>query len=66
MRRTRRGVAIKVDDGSDRGYRTVVLEVLRRFGVLSEAVVEPLRTRHAKPTISSLAGAPVGRMEIAF
>jgi len=62
----RMGFAIKVDDGNDRGYRTVVLEVLRRFGVLAETVVEPLRARYANPTLTSLAGAPVGRMEMAF
>ena len=62
----RMGLAIKVDDGSDRGYRAVVIEVLRRRGVLSDAEADDLRHRHAPAIQKNLAGRAIGHIEIAF
>ena len=59
-------LAVKVDDGSDRGYRAVVIEILRREGVLSDAEAKGLRSRHAPDVQKNLAGVPVGRLEVAF
>jgi L-asparaginase II len=59
----RLGIAVKVDDGKDRGNRLVVIELLRRFGVLSEAEAEGLAERHGR-TIRNFAGADVGRLEV--
>jgi L-asparaginase II len=60
------GIAVKVDDGSDRGYRAVVVELLRRFGALTDAEADGLRARHAPAVLKNLAGAVVGRLELAF
>jgi L-asparaginase II len=62
----RLGLAVKVDDGHDRGYRLVVVEVLRRLGVLSVPAAAALLDHHAPAVVKSLAGAPVGALEIAF
>ena len=59
-------VAVKVDDGNDRGYRLVVVEILRREGVLSDAEAMSVRARHAPDIQKNLAGAPVGRFEVTF
>jgi L-asparaginase II len=60
------GLAVKVDDGQDRGYRAVVIEVLRRLGVLADAEADALREKYAPEVVKSLAGAPVGRLLLAF
>ena len=57
---------MKVDDGSDRGYRAVVVEVLRRAGVLSDDEAKAVKARHAADVVRSLAGVPAGRLEVAF
>jgi L-asparaginase II len=62
----RLGLAIKADDGNDRGYRAVVVEVLRRLGVLDDAAADALRRKHAPAIIPNMAGKPVGRLELAF
>jgi L-asparaginase II len=62
----RMGLAVKVDDGNDRGYRTVVVEELRRRDLLTDAAAAALLEKHAPPVVRSLAGVPVGRVEIAF
>lgn len=62
----RMGIAVKADDGADRGYRLVVLEVLRRRGVLDEDAFASLCRRHAPTTILNMAGAPVGELRVAF
>ncbi len=62
----RSALAIKVDDGSDRGYRAVVIEVLRRLSVLADTDADELRARHAPAMQKNLAGRPVGRVEPAF
>jgi L-asparaginase II len=59
----RLGLAVKVDDGSDRGYRTVVIDFLRREGVIAQAAADALLAKHAPPWIKSIAGAPAGRLE---
>lgn len=60
------GLAVKVDDGADRGYRAVVIEVLRRRGVLSDPEADDLRHRHAPAIQKNLAGRPIGHVEVAF
>lgn len=62
----RSALAVKVDDGADRGYRAVVVEVLRRLSVLSDTDADELRARHAPAVQKNLAGRPVGRVEPAF
>ncbi len=62
----RLGLAVKADDGADRGYRLVVLEVLRRRGLLDDDAFGALAKKHAPPIITNLAGEPVGRMDVAF
>jgi L-asparaginase II len=57
------GFAIKVDDGSDRGYRAVVVEVLRRLGVLDDDGARAMREKHAPEVVRNLAGEVVGRVE---
>jgi len=62
----RLGMAVKVDDGSDRGYRTVVIEFLRHRGVLTGEAADALRTKHAAPAIRSIAGREAGALRPAF
>jgi len=62
----RLGLAVKADDGSDRGYRLVVLEVLRRRGLLDDDAFGALAKKHAPPVITNMAGEAVGRMDVAF
>ena len=62
----RSALAVKVDDGADRGYRAVVIEVLRRLSVLSDTDADELRARHATTVMKNLAGRPIGRLEPAF
>ena len=62
----RLGLAVKADDGADRGYRLVVLEVLRRRGLLDDDAFAALAKKHAPTIVTNLAGDPVGRMDVAF
>lgn len=59
----RLGLAVACEDGSDRGYRLVVVELLRRLRLLSDTEADTLRKRHCDPVIRTLTGEPVGRME---
>ena len=58
------GLAVKVDDGSDRGYRLVVVEVLRRLGLLSDAAAAGLSERQGQKTQKNFAGRAVGDLEM--
>lgn len=57
------GLAVKVEDGSDRGYRQVVIELLRRHGALTTAEADALSERHGR-TVKNFAGAEVGRLAV--
>ena len=57
------GLAVKVDDGSDRGYRQVVIELLRRRGLLTDQAADDLAERHGR-TVRNWGGEPVGRLEV--
>jgi len=57
------GLAVKVEDGKDRGYRQLVIELLRRLEVLSDAEADALAERHGR-TIRNFAGTAVGRLEV--
>jgi len=57
------GLAVKVDDGSDRGYRQLVIALLLRHGVLTHTEAEGLAERHGR-TIRNWAGTEVGRLEV--
>lgn len=59
------GIAVKVDDGKDRGYRQVLIELLRRYDVLSDAEAAALAERHGR-TIRNFGGSEVGRLEVAI
>jgi L-asparaginase II len=54
------GIVVKVDDGSDRGYRLVVIELLRRLGVLGDAEATGLAERQGQKTQKNFAGREVG------
>ena len=57
------GIAVKIEDGKDRGYRQLVIELLRRLEVLSDAEADALAERHGR-TIRNFAGTAVGRLEV--
>jgi L-asparaginase II len=57
-------VAAKVEDGSDRGYRGVVIGLLERLGVLDRTAADGLRQRQADPVLCNWAGDEVGRMDV--
>lgn len=59
-------MAIKVEDGHDRGYRLPVLGILEALGLVEPEAARALRERHADPTIRSAAGREIGRLEIAL
>lgn len=58
------GLAVKVDDGSDRGYRLVVIEILRRLGLLDAASAQSLGERQGQKTQKNFAGRAVGDLEV--
>lgn len=57
------GLAIKIEDGSDRGYRQVVIELLRRHGALTAAEADALSERHGR-TMKNFAGTEVGHLAV--
>ncbi len=56
------GIALKVDDGSNRAAQVVMGGLLRRFGLLSEEDAEDLRDL-LEPPVLDRAGAEVGRVK---
>jgi len=58
------GLVVKVEDGSDRGYRLVVVEVLRRLGLLSDAQALTLAERQGHKTQKNFAGRTIGDLEV--
>ena len=56
------GIALKVDDGSNRAAQVIMGSLLRRFGVLSEKDAEGLRDL-LEPPVLDRAGAEVGRIK---
>ena len=60
------GLAVKAEDGRDRGYRLVVLTVLERLGLLAPDEAEGLRTRQCNPRIASRRDEDAGRLEVLF
>jgi L-asparaginase II len=60
----RMGIAIKVDDGSDRGYRLVVIELLRRLGLLTDPEAAGLAERQGQKTQKNFSGREVGDLEM--
>jgi L-asparaginase II len=59
------GIAIKVEDGSNRGIGPAVVETLRQLSVLNEAEVAQLRSFHI-PNIENRRGAKVGEVHATF
>lgn len=59
------GIALKIEDGSERARNAVALETLAQLGVLPEPMAAAVRDYHT-PAILSLAGAPVGSVRPAF
>jgi L-asparaginase II len=57
------GIAIKIEDGSERAVAPLALEVLCRLGVLNEEEAGSLADLH-RPTVRNLAGHPVGTIEV--
>jgi L-asparaginase II len=58
-----RGLAVKVDDGSYRGFHALLVELCARFGWLDEAQVAALE-RWRDRTLTNWAGREVGRVEV--
>ena len=56
-------LVVKVDDGSDRGYRLFAIALLRALGVLDEAAFESLSQRHAPAVLRNHADTVVGSAE---
>jgi L-asparaginase II len=57
------GLAVKVDDGSDRGYRLLVIEILRRRGCLEDAAAADLAERHGR-TVRNWRGVAAADLEL--
>ncbi len=62
IRGSDRALAIKMDDGFGRGLHVLILHLLRRFGLASDAELEALSKWGAGPT-TNWAGLEVGRIE---
>ena len=58
-----RGLAIKVDDGSYRGFHALIVELCERFGFLDGAQAQALDAWRER-TLDNWAGRPVGRIEV--
>lgn len=58
------GLVVKVADGHDRGYRLVVLELLKRMGLLATAEAEALAESQASRTQRNWAGTVTGDLEL--
>jgi L-asparaginase II len=58
-------MAVKVEDGRDRGYRLLVVEALERFGLLPPERAAGLRARQAEPILENWAGRGVGALRVA-
>jgi len=59
------GIAVKADDGANRGSVSTALEVLRQLGVLEESQLAMLATYRVGP-VKNLAGRVVGELRPAF
>lgn len=59
------GIAIKIEDGANRGLGPVVIETLRQLGVLDEAEVAQLNSFHS-PVIENRRGVKVGDVHARF
>jgi hypothetical protein len=59
------GIAVKIDDGSDRARHPVVMETLRQLGVLTSAELEALAWYHRTP-IKNFRRETVGELRPAF
>jgi L-asparaginase II len=57
------GLAVQVDDGSDRGYRQLVIALLLRHGVLTQDEADGLAERHGR-TIKNWTGVQVGELQV--
>lgn len=59
------GIAIKVEDGSNRGIGPAVVETLRQLSILNEAEVARLKSFHS-PAIDNRRGVKVGEVHATF
>lgn len=59
------GIAVKIDDGAERGRDPVVLETMKQLGVLSEVQIEQL-DKYYHRDIMNLAGLKVGDVRTVF
>lgn len=55
-------MAVKVEDGRDRGYRLVVVDLLEALGFYDADAARALRERQCDPVILNRVGAEVGRL----
>ncbi len=56
------GLAVKVDDGQDRGFHRLVLEILRHLDVLPAPKFDLLAKRYAPQILTNHAGQAIGEM----
>jgi L-asparaginase II len=63
IRGTDRALAVKLDDGGNRGLHEIVVALLARFGFLTDAEQEELAAWRSGP-IRNWAGLEVGRVEV--
>jgi L-asparaginase II len=59
------GIAIKIEDGANRGLAPTVLETLRQLGVLDEAELAQLNSFH-NPAVENRRGLKVGEVRAVF
>ena len=55
-------LALKAEDGSDRAWRLVVVDLLEQVGILDHPTAATIRSRHCDPVIRDHGGVPVGRL----
>ncbi|MFV1959528.1 MAG: asparaginase [Planctomycetota bacterium] len=56
--------AVKVEDGHDRGYRLLVVEILERLGLYTAEEAAAVRERQCDPVVRNRLGEAVGRQEV--
>lgn len=59
------GIAIKIDDGMERGYQPVIVDLLLRLGVFSAGLPAGLQSFHVQPVLNTR-GVQLGDLRCAF
>ena len=59
------GIAIKIDDGNQRAYGPVIVEILNQLNVIDSSEKEKLRNYH-RPQVKNHRAEPVGELRAVF